>query len=192
MTRGLLCVLAGLSLSAGALAQTPNEPLVQTEEPGTIITRTLVPATEAEVRAILDDPYTFVGFTPDVQSMDVQARGRCKQLSFVSRGLFEPLHYSTQRCPSAGGWRETLLESDSFTRYDADIQLLPVAGGTHIIYRLSVGIDLPVPDLVISKNVKRSARLTMQAVRDLILRRAPAASAQETTPAEPAESSTLH
>lgn len=191
-TRALLCVLAALSFGASSHAQTPDEPLVQTEEPGTIITHLLVPATQAEVLAILDDPYTFGGFTPDLQSMDVEVRGRCKLLSFESRGLFEPLRYSTQRCPWGTGWRETLLESDSFTRYDADIQLLPVVGGTRIIYRLSVGLDLPVPDVVISKNVKRSARLTMQAVRELLLRTEPAQSAQDSAGVEPAEAPPLH
>jgi hypothetical protein len=153
-----------------AQAQTPDEPLVQREEPGIIITSLLVPASAEEVRAVLDDPVTFSGFTPDVLSMRVEPRGRCKLLSFQSRGLLEPMRYSTLRCPSDLGWRETLFQSDDFTRYDADIALEDAPGGTLITYKLSVGLDLPVPDVVISRNVKRSAKLTMQAVRDLLAR----------------------
>jgi carbon monoxide dehydrogenase subunit G len=190
--RAVMCALASLSLSLPAIAQTPDEPLVQTEEPGTIVTRLLVPAPVHEVQAILDDPYTFVAFTPDVQSMDVQTRGRCKLLRFQSRGLFESLHYSTQRCPSASGWRETLLESDSFTRYDADIALLPEGDGTQIVYRLSVGIDLPVPDVVISKNVKRSARLTMQALSDMLVRRQQTPAVQDADQDQAGEPDPLH
>ncbi len=185
--RGVFCALLGLSCAASpAFGQTPDEPLIQTEEPGTIVTRLLVPATEAEVRAVLDDPYAFASFTPDVQELDVQTRGRCKLLRFRSRGFIDSFQYSTQRCPSATGWVETLLESDDFTRYDADIALEPVVGGTAITYKLSVGIDIPVPDVVISKNVKRSARLTMQALRDILLRPdAPTTSPDATT--EPAD-----
>jgi hypothetical protein len=185
MTRVLICALASLSLSLPSAAQTPEEPLVQSEEPGTIITRLLVPAPVGQVQAVLDDPHLFAAFTPDVQELVVQARGRCKLLTFRSRGFIEPFRYSTQRCPSASGWRETLLESDSFTRYDADIALEPSAEGTHIIYKLSVGLDIPVPDIVISKNVKRSARLTMQALRDMIIHADPLPAAPD-SPAEEA------
>ena len=164
------CALLMLVSAPRSWAQTPEEPLVQSEEPGTIVTRLHVPAPEHEVRAVLDDPRAFMQLTPDVYSLDVQPRGKCKLLRLDTRGLFEPLQYSTLRCPRVGGWHESLLESDSFTRYDADMQFEPVPGGTNIVYRLSVGIDLPVPDMVISKNVKRSARLTMQAVRDLFAR----------------------
>jgi len=192
MTRVSFCVLASLCLSAASLAQTPDEPLVQSEEPGVIVTRVLVTASEAEVRAVLDDPHAFAAFTPDVQHMDVQSRGQCKLLRFRSRGFIAPFTYSTQRCPSSTGWSEHLLESDSFTRYDADIQLAPVTGGTHITYKLSVGLDIPVPDIVISKNVKRSARLTMQALRDLLSRPSDSPAATETPQAPGTESSSLH
>ncbi len=192
MTRVSLCVLAGLSLSAVSMAQTPDEPLVQTEEPGVIVTRLLVSASEDEVRAVLDDPHAFAAFTPDVQHMDVVSRGQCKLLRFRSRGFIEPFTYSTQRCPSSSGWSERLLESDDFTRYDADILLTPVSGGTHITYKLAVGIDIPVPDIVISKNVKRSARLTMQALRDLLSRPSDSPAAADTSPAPETESSPLH
>ena len=186
--RLLLCALAAFVGAASAQAQTPDEPLVQSEETGTIITRMLVPASQEEVRAVLDDPVTFGGFTPDVQSMQVQARGRCQLLSFDTRGLVEPLRYSTLRCPSPMGWRETLLHSDSFTRYDADLQLEPAPGGTYVTYKLSVGIDLPVPDLVISRNVKRSARMTMQAVRDLLMKpQSNAPNAAEPSSGEPCD-----
>ncbi len=168
--RSACAAAAWLVFSSTSLAQSPDEPLVQREEPGVIITELFVPASEQEVLALLNDPEAFSRFTPDVQGIRVQPRGRCKLLDFDSRGLFEPLQYSTLRCPSSKGWRETLLSSESFTRYDADLQLRPVTGGTNITYKLSVGIDLPVPDLVISKNVKRSARLTMQAVFDLFTR----------------------
>jgi hypothetical protein len=188
-----LCALFTLAHSTTATAQTPDEPLVQSEEPGTIVTRLLVPAPEHEVRALLEDPEAFARFTPDVEGLEVQARGRCKLLMFDSRGLFDTLHYSTLRCPSERGWRETLFESEDFTRYDADMQLESVPGGTNIIYRLSVGLDLPVPDIVISRNVKRSAKLTMQAVREIFLRAAPEPLPSPPNPvAEPSSPQPLH
>lgn len=168
--RGLMCASIACACAATAGAQTPDEPLVQREEPGTIITRLLVPASAEEVRAVLDDPVAFGGFTPDVLSMRVEPRGRCKLLSFDSRGFLEPMRYSTLRCPSAQGWSETLFQSEDFTRYDADMAFEDAPGGTLITYRLSVDLDFPVPDMVISRNVKKSAKLTMQAVRELLVR----------------------
>jgi len=162
------------SLSPGvAAAQTPDEPLVQTEEAGILVTRLLVPAPAAEVRRFLDDPRAFNGLTPDVLSLDIRPSGACQELRSDTRGMLEPLHLATLRCPASGGWRETLIESESFTKYDAQMEIHPVAGGTQVVYRLAVGIDLPLPRLVISSNVRRSARLTMQALRDLFVRRAP-------------------
>lgn len=168
--KALAWALILLASAPPAWAQSPDEPLVQVMESDTIVTKLHVPVPPDQVRAVLDDPRAFSRFTPDVYSLDVQPRGKCKLLRLDTRGLFEPLRYSTLRCPRAGGWHESLLESDSFTRYDADLQLVPVTGGTNIVYRLSVGIDLPVPNVVISKNVKKSARLTMQAVRELFTR----------------------
>ena len=176
--------IAALLLLAGApvWGQTPDEPLLQSEEDGAVVTRLLVPAPESEVRRVLSDPRAFGRLTPDVFALDVRPSGPCQELRADTRGLLEPLHFSTLRCPAGTGWRESLVASDSFTRYDAEMQLKPVEGGTRVTYRLAVGIDLPVPQLVVSRNVKRSARLTMQALRDLFARR-PAAPA----PAPPQE-----
>lgn len=170
----------GALLSSVAGAQTPDEPLVQSEEAGTVVTRLLVPAPEDEVRRLLEDPATLGRLAPDVLSQDIRARGACQELHTDTRGLIVPIHVATLRCPTARGWHESLLEGASFTRYDADVQISPAEGGTLVIYRMAVGLDLPVPQRMVSGNVKRSARLTMQALRDLFVRKPPPPEPEQT------------
>jgi hypothetical protein len=174
--------LAAWALMPAALAQTPDEPLVQSEEAGAVVTRLLVPAPEEAVRRLLDDPATFGRLAPDVLAQDIRAHGACQELHTDTRGLLVPLHVATLRCPISGGWRETLLEGASFTRYDAEVKLAPIEGGTQVTYRVAVGLDLPVPARLVSGNVKRSARLTMQALRELFIRKPPPAPAPEEAP----------
>jgi len=171
-----------LALASPVRAQTPDEPLVQSEEAGTVVTRLLVPAPEEEVRRMLADPAVLGRLAPDVLSQDIRAHGTCQELHTDTRGLVVPLRVATLRCPILGGWRETLLEGASFTRYDAEVKLAPIEGGTQVTYRVAVGLDLPVPARLVSSNVKRSARLTMQALRDLFVRKPPPDAEPEPTP----------
>ncbi len=156
-----LCALQ----ATASWAQTPQDPLIQVEDDGAVVTTVLIEAPQEEVRQLLNDPASFSSLTPDVLSLSTVPRGDCQELRARTRGFLRPLNYRTVRCPRLNGWHESLLTSDDFTRYDAELQLEPVAGGTHVIYRLAIAIDLPVPKKLISENVKRSARITLGALR---------------------------
>ncbi len=150
-----------------------QEPVGSMDDAGVASVSVVLPQSEAEVRAALADPEVAALLPPEVLAVRTLSSGRCVTLGVTVKGAWDPLQYTTQRCPTADGFRYKLLQSDSITAYSAEWSLAPhVGGGTEVTYRVSTEVDLPVPRALVRKNVLVSARDTVLAlVRQLTSRR---------------------
>lgn len=161
-----------LALGSARAAEVPVDIALGPE--GTVVATVLLPAEEEAVRRILDDPVRSAHLTPDLLSVDVApTRPPCSHLDGRTRGLTRPLAYRVVRCPTAHGWRESLVSSEDFRRYEVEWQIVPVSEGVRVEYRVAIDVNLPVPGRLVSENVKRSARLTLQALFHAIAPGAP-------------------
>ena len=150
-----------LALSA-ALA---GDPVPVMDSNGTIVVKTMVPYSEADVRAVLADPEQAVLLPPEVLGVTTLARGKCVTLGVTVKGAWDPLKYTTERCPTAHGFKYKLLKSDSLTAYEAEWTLLPQpGGGTEVTYRVRTELDLPVPQALLRRSMLRSAKDTLLAL----------------------------
>ncbi len=125
-----------------------------------------LPASPDAVRRILADARDLTLRPPDVLSVEVTPRDTCQEIRGRTRGLFRPLTYRTLRCPTATGYRESLLEVGDFKVYDAEWRIEPVEGGSCVTFRAAADPDLPVPRALVLENVKRSTVVVITALRD--------------------------
>jgi hypothetical protein len=88
------------------------------------------------------------------------------------KGAWDPLFYTAKRCPTARGYKYTLLQSDSITDYEAEWRLDPLpGGGTRVTYTVRTDVDLPVPNALIQKGVVDSATSTIKSLIRRLARR---------------------
>jgi carbon monoxide dehydrogenase subunit G len=159
--------MVALSLIAIARAA---EPSIAVEDDGTVVGRVEVAATESEVRALLTDPVTAGSLTPGVLSVSPTPQGACTLLDVETRGPWDPLTYRGLRCPTADGWEQHLVASEDFARVDVHWKLAPTDTGTAVEYRVNTAITAPVPARLVRRGVEQSARETLVALVERLIR----------------------
>lgn len=117
-----------------------------------------------EVRAFLVDPALAASLTPDTESVEVLEDGVCDRVKTTNKGLVTDVVYIVERCYPDEGVVETLIESEDFETYEARYTLSEVEGGTLVVYTVTVGIDMPVPDWTVRLGVERSTAATLEAL----------------------------
>ncbi len=147
------------------------EPVTTVSENGTVEVRTLVSASEAEIRALLSDPMASARLAPGFMSMSTAPQGACLHLNVAVAGPLDAISYTALRCPTATGWRTSLLESDTLTAMDAEWSVTPRADGTEVVYRLRSDVSMPVPSFLVRRNVLRSAVGTLESLVRKVTRR---------------------
>lgn len=133
-----------------------TEPRVHLEPDGTLVGEVVVDASVHAVRALLDDPSFPAGRSPDVLHVESRGRGDCRDVEIQTRGVFRPLRLLTRRCRTDSGWRESLVESESFTDYEVEWSAVSVDEGTAVTVHSLTQVDLPVPDQAVRSRERRS------------------------------------
>lgn len=160
----LFLVASGLVVAALG-AESATEPVSSVDPSGNVSVTCVVPQSEAAVRAALSDPESAAALPPEVLSVTTLSRGSCVTLGVTVKGAWDPLQYTTLRCPTPRGFKYRLLQSDSITAYEAEWSLAPHAGGgTEVTYRVRTEVDLPIPHAMVRKGVLQSAKDTVIAL----------------------------
>ncbi len=134
-----------------------GEPRVDVHADGAVVGRITVPASAADIRLVVDDPVRCGSLSPEVVSLTTAPpQGDCQELFTETRGLFRPLRVRSQRCRTADGWEEALIESDDFSQYASSWSLHEVDGQTEVTLRVRTEVGLPVPTSVVETRSKKS------------------------------------
>ncbi|MFZ5480137.1 MAG: SRPBCC family protein [Myxococcota bacterium] len=128
------------------------EPITMTE---------VLPSPPDAVRAALAEAMAAGPMAPDVLSLEVLARGRCDTLRATVGSRWAPMSYVYERCPTATGWREALVQSDAFDAYEITWELLPDAAGTRVSYTVHVEPRLPLPDGYVASRTRASMKTVL-------------------------------
>jgi len=141
------------------------EPVVTTttQADGTIVARIEMAASEEAIRAVLEDGATSVRLSDDVLSVEAALKGRCTEMVVKTKGAWNPLKYKALRCPTANGWRTSLMESEDFRALEVEWKLDPSCSDlTTVEYRVRTDVDIAAPKALIQQGVKRSAIDTLK------------------------------
>lgn len=121
---------------------------------------TLAPA---DVRARLADP-TWVS-TIDAGSTTVTVReraGDCLIADFTSPSTLMTVRYTVRQCPTANGYKSTLVSSDDFASYEAEWSVAAEGTGSLLTYRLRLTPSLPIPASFLSGTLRRDILSLME------------------------------
>lgn len=162
----LSCLLVGMmTLISPALATEPTTtPSVSTtyNSDGSITVQTVLPASEAELRTILQDPVRVAKLAPDVVAARVVAmQGNCTEVLTTTRVPGTTMDYRSLRCATANGWKDTLIEGDMMQEFQAEWSLRAVDGGTEVTFRIRTVLDIPVPTTIVRSGMASSVKATM-------------------------------
>lgn len=149
-----------------ALAADPAPPVVSGDS--TVVTNVFIAADPATVRAALADPMVACQLSGDVLDAKVlRKEGDCSVIQMTVRGITSPLVYVAKRCPTADGFRETLLETTDFDAQASTWKLQPVNGGTQVTLQVVSEPRLPIPQRLVNSAVGTSA---VQTLKNLVRR----------------------
>ena len=135
-----------------------------------VTSQVMVPCSIEQVQKHLANAEVVTGLSPDVLSVDSTHVGNCERLTVSVKGLLSPMRYITERCPSAKGYTERLLESEDFATQSTDWELKSVEGGTQVTLRILAMPKLPIPDSIIYSRVKASSVNTLERFTALVLK----------------------
>ena len=156
---------AALLVFAGRAGAGEPAPTVRAVDGG-YVASIVVSASPEAVRAVLADAGDLGLRTADVLSVEVVPRDACVEVHVSTRGLTRPLTYRALRCPTASGYRESLLETGDFKKYESEWRIESFEGGSRVSFRVVVDPDVPVPRVVVLQNVKRSTAAAVVRLRD--------------------------
>ena len=134
-----------------------------------VTSQVTVPCSIEQVQKHLADAEVVTGLSPDVLSVDSKPAGNCQRLTVSVKGLLSPMRYITERCPTAKGYTERLVQSEDFSTQSTDWELKSVEGGTQVTLRILAMPKLPVPDAIIYSRVKASSVNTLERFAALVL-----------------------
>jgi hypothetical protein len=142
-----------LVLFAGAHAAEPPAISPGLDSDGFWSGSIVVPATPAEVAALVEDPIQSARYSPDIETTAYVARGVCDTLRAALSGAI-PVTYDYKRCRTSNGWHETLLSSELLSVYEVKWSFSPAPGGTQVDYGVKIGTHFPAPDFVFARRMK--------------------------------------
>ncbi len=127
-------------------------------EDGSVTGVVEVGAAPDAVMAVLSDVGRAFERNPDTRLVRAEPRGRCTLVEVETPGLTSRLRYTALRCPTERGFSVRLLDSDAYRRNDVTWIVEPTDGGTRVVVRVLVDVDLPVPDALIESRLVSSVK----------------------------------
>jgi len=140
------------------------EPTVDRD--GTVCVRVVLPASEAEVRQQLDSGAKTTALAQAARLIDRQPSGKCEKLTYKTPGMIGSLTYVTLRCPTAQGWKETLVSGEGFEDNSSEWELREVEGGTELNYRVRVRMSLPVGQSLVNSRVAQTMKSAIERLEE--------------------------
>jgi hypothetical protein len=123
---------------------------------GEVVATMRLAAKPAAIREVLGSAERSHGLAPTTVSAKATPDGSCERVKLRTRGLLQPFEVETRRCPTAHGWKETLVSSPNFVEYWNEWVIEETPAGTNITFRTkTVPNVVGVPEVLIQTETKR-------------------------------------
>lgn len=158
LTRWALSGLVAAVVLATSVTATAESPKVSTRitPKGEVVASVTLAAAPAAVREVLGSAERSHGLAPSTVSAKATRDGACERVKLKTRGLLSPFELETRRCPTAHGWKETLVASDHFVEYWNEWVVEDAAGGgTTVVFRTRTLPNVAVPESLIQSETRR-------------------------------------
>jgi hypothetical protein len=139
-----------------------GEAVEHVDEDGAVTMTEVVPASPESLRSVLADPLVARSLSTELVSLELLSQGSCATLRATVGSPWVPVSYTYERCPTATGFRERLLESDTMNTYEVDWRLVPEGAGTRLSYTVRVDTKLPMPRSYLLSRTRASMRTAIE------------------------------
>ncbi len=157
-----LACLVSLPAAAG------DTPEFDVAADGTVVGRIVVDAPAAQVRRAADAANRAPA--GNVLDLTFKPAGDCEHVERKTRGIWSPLTMKTRWCPTEHGWRELLVNSDSYTTYESEWQIRDTtSGATEIQVRVRTAVNLAVPSSLVRQGTIDGMRNTFTKVLERLV-----------------------
>ena len=161
----------GLLAAPTAGATEPAEPTEESPkistritDKGIVIAEMRVDARASAVRELLAGAERAHGLASTTISVKATADGKCERVKLQTRGLITPFSLETRRCPTATGWRETLVTSDNFIEYWNEWTVKDLGNGSLVTFKTRTMPNVAVPESLILSQTRRVLGKLMKSV----------------------------
>lgn len=154
-----------LLLASAAWAADPSDPEISIDGEwvwGTV----LISAPRGEVVDALKTPHNVVRWEGSGTQVTTTPDGSCLRVALDVPSAIGRIRYTERRCPTAEGYRSTLLESEDFDYFEATWVLETSEGGCRARYGLRSKPSFPVPRALAQRLTGRSIRKMLAGMRD--------------------------
>lgn len=156
------------TLIAGT-AHAADRPVIRVQDDGTVVGRLRVEAPAPEVRQAISENLSDARGLTNVLDVRATPDGNCHKVERRTRGLVTPLEMRTRFCPTPKGWREFLVQSDSYTAYNVEWTVEPTAEGSEILLEVHSDVNLYVPTSLITAGTVQGMNESFAALLKRIL-----------------------
>ncbi len=154
LTLVLTPTLALASPAADADADSPRV-TTRVSAKGVVTAEVKVAASAKAVRALLSGAEKAHGLAPTTVSSKATPDGKCEKVKLQTRGLISPFVLETRRCPTATGWRETLVSSENFIEYWNEWTVKDLGDGALVTFKTRTLPNVAVPESLILSQTRR-------------------------------------
>jgi len=164
----LLTLVFGLH----ALAADPFASEATIQEDGTVVGHVVVPNPAADVRKLLDDTEgTLLTIEQDTIGIVSDGASPCEHVHRTTKGVWHPLIFESQRCESEAGWSEKLTKSEHMKNFSSSWTVADHAEGTLVTYTIVTELNLPVPQALVRRNLRKSAQKMLDQLATMLPKR---------------------
>lgn len=154
---GLAAALFAVSTAATAADEPDASGKVATKitPKGEVVATMRLAARPEAVREVLSSAERSHGLSPFTVSAKATPDGNCEKVKLRTRGLLQPFEIESRRCPTATGWKETLVASNDFSEYWNEWIVEDDGGATQITFRTRSVPNVAVPEALIQAETRR-------------------------------------
>lgn len=167
---GLSLLVLGASAPGGALAaEVESKVWTRVSDEGEVIALAKIPASAAKVREVLADAERSHLLAPTTIEVQAKPDGACSRVKLKVRGVVSPFHLEARRCPTATGFRETLIASDDFVEYHNEWTIQETGDGVLVSFRSRSLPNVSVPESFILSQTRKVLVKLMTRLSDEVL-----------------------
>jgi hypothetical protein len=165
-----LATLLLLTATPGRAAEPPPDPQVEAKD-GWVWATVHIPVARDLIFAALADPRNVIRWEGSKTQVTIVPDGACARVDLDVPSAIGLIRYAERRCPTADGYRATLIESEDFEVFEDAWVLVPDEGGTLVRYGLRSKTSFLVPQSLANRLTGKSLRKMLRGMREELARR---------------------
>jgi hypothetical protein len=152
-----LATLALAVVATSAHAEEGDKEHVSTKvnAKGEIVAQLKIAAKPAKVRELLGSAERSHSLAPTTVAAKATPDGNCERVKLKTRGILQPLEIETRRCPTASGFKETMVASKDFLEYYNEWTVQESGDGSLVVFTSRTVPNVAIPEAILQSETRR-------------------------------------